>query len=298
MSVAAAFLALALSIPDEAYVRSRSDTGIPNDPNAHCLWWPVGTIRYQQASKGNPETRPAGSEFTAVRRSFDTWQRVMDECGNLALTEGPRLASASIGYDAASGDNTNTIVFRQTLCANQVASNNSCWLDQTCMNVFDCWQWQRNTIALTTTTYERSSGRVYDADVEFNAFSFIFTTVDSPSCPAGGPFSQGCVATDIQNTMTHEAGHVIGLDHTARAGSTMNPSAPTGETAKRVVDPGSKSFVCDVYPKGLESRDCVINPMSSTLGQADGCGAAGGPPALLALAALLSLAGRSRVSPR
>jgi hypothetical protein len=294
MSVAVALVALSLAIPDLPYVRSRADTSTANDPNAHCLWWPGPGVTFQQATKGNPPTQPAGSEFEAVTRSFASWQAVMDGCGGLTISEGPRQTDTHIGHDPASNDNHNTIVFRQTFCTDLTLSTNPCWTDQTCMNVYDCWEWGKNVIALTTTTYDRAGGRIYDADVEFNAAPdkvtgarFNFTTVDGPVCPKGGPYTN-CAATDVQNTMTHEAGHVLGLDHTARAGSTMNPSAPTGEISKRIIDDGSKSFVCEVYPKGAAPRDCVINPVSSTLGTAlPGCGAAGGPPALLALVALV-----------
>ena len=293
MSVAAAVLALTLGIPDLPYVRSRADTSIPNDPNAHCLWWPGPTITYQQAAKGNPATRPAGSEFLAVRKAFASWQAVMVGCGSLTLLEGPLQTDTQIGHDPASTDNHNTIVFRQTFCVDATTTSDPCWQDQTCMNVFDCWEWGKNTIGLTTTTYERATGRIYDADVEFNAAPdkvtgarFNFTTADAPPCPLGGPYLS-CVATDVQNTMTHEAGHVMGLDHTARVGSTMNPSAPSGEISKRTIDPGSVSGVCSIYPKGQAPRDCIINPVSDTLGPAEpGCGATGGPPALLALVAL------------
>src|SRR5205823_14818564 len=40
---------------------------------------------------------------------------------------------------------------------------------------------------------------------------FIFTAVDGPPC---ADINQtGCVRIDVQNTITHEAGHTIGLDH-------------------------------------------------------------------------------------
>ncbi len=293
MSPVAALLALALAIPDLPYVRSKADS---SDPNSHCLWWPVGTITYQQVTRGNPETLPAGSEFTAVHKSFDTWQAVMNSCGDLTLVEGPRIADRTIGHNPGSTDNHNTVVFRQAYCAGGVVPpSDSCWTDETCMNVYDCWEWGRGTIALTTTTYERASGRVYDSDIELNAYYNIFTTNDAAPC-SPPDFSQTCSATDVQNTVTHEAGHVLGMDHTARAGSTMNTSAVVGEMSKRVVDPGSASFVCEVYPKGRQSRDCVINPVPNPLGPvvAGSCGAAGGGLTLSALAGLVGLGRRRR----
>src|SRR5262249_18279867 len=98
----------------------------------------------------------------------------------------------------------------------------------------------------------------------------VFTTVDSPPCLSTAQ-NQTCVATDIQNTVTHEIGHALGLDHNTSSSSTMFNSATTGDTTKRTVDPGSQQFVCDVYPKGGAPRDCIIDPAPVDLGQAPGC---------------------------
>jgi hypothetical protein len=92
---------------------------------------------------------------------------------------------------------------------------------------------------------------------------------------------------DVQNTMTHEFGHLHGLDHTSYAGSIMNTTARPGDTNKRTIDPATMDFVCkDAYPKGKPSHDCVATPT--------GCAAAPGAP-LLALGWLvLLLRGRRR----
>jgi uncharacterized protein (TIGR03382 family) len=111
----------------------------------------------------------------------------------------------------------------------------------------------------------------------------VFTTVDSPPCvydkyaPDFG-FNQSCVATDVQNTLTHELGHAFGLDHTTYAGSTMNATAPAGETSKRSLDQGTSQFICDVYPKGAPARDCVISTVDQELGQKAGCSATSAAP--------------------
>ncbi len=100
-------------------------------------------------------------------------------------------------------------------------------------------------------------------------------------------FNTNCVASDVQNTTTHELGHLLGLGHSSAAGSTMSFRANPGELSKRVLDADSARFVCDVYPAGKPSRTCKIVPVSSELGTAArGCTSA--PGALIfALAALL-----------
>ena len=126
-----------------------------------------------------------------------------------------------------------------------------------------------------------------------NAVSYLFTTVDSPPCVPQS-LSTSCVATDIQGTLAHEVGHMLGLDHVARAGSIMNTSAQIGETWRRAIDSETASFVCDVYPQGKPARDCVISPASDELGEAEECGCGATSPAALAGMALLGLLGLGR----
>lgn len=278
------------------YKRSRVDTSIENDPKAHCLYWKGGEIPWTQSNVGNAETT-GETEFTAISASFATWNAQALVCGNFTLPEKPRTFGRDIAYDPAASDNQNLVLFRSTRCAERTTPSDSCWGNADCNNKFDCWQYGSSTIALTTTTYDRTTGQIYDADLELNDWGFTFTTVDSPPCIAPA-LSQSCVATDVENTVTHEVGHMLGLDHptgSALCGeSTMHASAPLGETQKRTLDEGSKRFVCDVYPKGKPSRDCIIESVStgnSTNGLADlgepaGCSATAAGP-LIALALVL-----------
>lgn len=276
-----AFAAVALLSQSDPYVRKRVT---PGDATSHCLWWQSGSLTLRQNQLGNPAT--GGSEFTAVSTAWNNWEAVMNNCGNLALVEGARTASRQVGYDPNNSDlNQNIVLFRQTLCRVVAPSGDSCWnTPGDCGNKYDCWDYSQGTIALTTSTYDQNTGRMFDADIELNAHDFYFTTVDSPICPAGVQ-SQSCVVYDVQNAVTHEMGHALGLDHTNYPGSTMNPTAPQGDTSKRTIDQGSQSFVCAVYPKGTISVDCVESKK--------GCSQAGG--ALMAwLSILTALALRKR----
>src|SRR5262249_38090425 len=156
---------------------------------------------------------------------------------------------------AADAKNENILLFRFQSCS-FVDKSDSCWdpKNDDCGNKYDCWQHNAMAIAITTTTYDPLSGRILDADIEFNHPNFMCTTVDAPPC-VNRMFAPTCVATDVQNTVTHEIGHMLGLAHTLFAGSTMNPTAPPGETSKRVLDDGTKNFPCAVYPKGHPSKD-------------------------------------------
>ncbi|MBX5484891.1 MAG: matrixin [Myxococcaceae bacterium] len=312
MTVAALPLLVALALGQtgtEPYRRSRVDTGIANDPRAHCLWWGDPHVTFQQNQAGNPDV-PDGrvpNEFDAFAAALDTWQAAANACSSLTLSEGPRVADREIGW-VEGGPNENLIVYRMQFCGNPgnggeplVPASDPCWQDQTCQNKYDCFDQARATIAITTTTYDRRTGQIFDADVEGNGAFFLFTTVDSPPCPMGGPFTEQCVATDVQNTFTHELGHAFGLDHTDEEGSTMFRSAPAGETSKRVLDSGTRQFLCDVYPKNAPPKDCVISVAQSELGEAAGgcgCSEAGAPPLLIGLALWVLRGRRSRTGLR
>lgn len=303
----AVFTALALfgQIPNAPFVRSkvRLTSGLDYQ---HCLYWTEGqNITWKANGSGDPET-PGDTEFDAMRLAFAEWNKHLTDCGNLLFVEGARTSSHQIGWKRdASVTNENILLFRQTSCSDVVPPSDSCWADDAgadgCGNKWDCWEHQSAAIALTTTTYEPQSGRILDSDVEFNSaptstsLGFLFTTVDSPTCTAGN-YSTNCVAWDIENTLTHEIGHMMGLEHTSNPGSTMNPTAPPGELSKRELDPGTASFVCTVYAKGETTHDCVIKPVSSKLGSVVtgcSCGSAGG----VALVPLLLLLLRRRRKP-
>jgi uncharacterized protein (TIGR03382 family) len=274
-------LVLGQTVP---YVRTKTDDG------AHCLRWPVnagarGTIHFVQSSTGDPGL--GNGVFDAVSRSAQTWESQLQACGNLDLAEtGQHSASRFVGY-TQSGQNENLVLFRLQLCSAVVPPGDTCVAAGNCGNAHDCWDHGSTVVALTTSSYIVSTGELLDADVEMNAASATPTIVDSPPCSPGA-ISTSCVANDVQNAVTHEIGHFLGLAHSPDPSSTMYTSEPLGETSKRVLDTGSKQFVCDVYPAGQVSKDCAPSSSSS------GCSSAGDPgalgPGILLL--LLALAGR------
>jgi hypothetical protein len=280
---------LVVSLLLSQYVRTHATAG---DTSTPALWWVEKTdITWHQNETGNPAT-PGDTEFTAIEKSFATWQTQLAACGSLTLTEGARTASREVGYVQDGGVNQNIVVFREKRCSGIVSASDACWTTEDCGSRYDCWDHASNAIAITTTSYDPETGEIVDSDIELNAPTFTFTTVDTPACISPN-YAYTCVATDVQNTVTHEVGHLLGLAHNTIAGSTMNPQADPGELSKRVLDTGSKQFICDVYPTGKPTVTTVLRPVSSTLGHvATGCSAAPGTWAALSLL-LLGLRRRS-----
>src|SRR5262249_37990000 len=146
-------------------------------------------------------------------------------------------------------------------------------------------------------------------DIELNdsvgsdGSKFTFTALDGPPCT--DPNQTGCVRIDVQNTVTHESGHSIGLDHTPDPNATMFATAPEGETSKRTLGADDIQAVCHIYPQGARTGTCVDDPITLTesgSSNGGGCGcshAQTGPGAALgALALLLQMARRSRRKPQ
>ncbi len=237
-----------LAVVLSQYVRTKTDD---SNLNSQCLWWKDATdIVMHQNAQGEP-TVSGDTEFAAVAASMASWQTQLSACGSLTLTDGTRTQSRTVGY-TINGDNENIVVFRLKKCTDVAPTNDACWSAGTCGNNYDCWEHSASAIAITSTSYTPSTGRDLDSDIELNSPSFQFTT----TVP---------VITDVQNTVTHEIGHVLGLAHINLAGSTMNPKAETGEVTKRTLDDGSKQFICDVYPKGKPTKTCQIPTLTSGL---------------------------------
>src|SRR5205823_1096270 len=69
--------------------------------------------------------------------------------------------------------------------------------------------------AITTVFYidhgKSDDGTILDADIELNDLDYTFVVL-----PAGGTARPGTTSVDLENTLTHELGHLQGLDHTCK----------------------------------------------------------------------------------
>jgi hypothetical protein len=289
-------LVLLLAAPASAqYLRTR--VGDPTTSNI-CATWTGRSYTYNVDSAGSAKT-PGDTEFVALDAAFATWQALSDKCSDFQYVKGDRVANVLVGKGT---EDSNVLVFREQECSDVVPMDDPCLADgNACINKYHCWDHGQFTLALTTVTYSTKTGAIYDADIEFNAADWLFTTVSSPPCVEGME-SVNCVATDVQNTATHEIGHVMGFDHVNVAGSTMAPTAPIGETSKRIIDPGTADGFCSTYPRGLPATPCDTSEVglritANNTGSAvavSGCASA--PGTLIALTAFALL--RRRRNPR
>ena len=252
MNAARATLLIGLvsALSAQAQPFRRTVAGMTSDTTL-CVTWADRNFDYRVDQDGSART-PGETEFTAIDASFASWQAVSDTCSEFKFIRGARMPGGKVGRGT---ETENLLIFRETNCRDVVLPSDTCLADGSCGNVHRCWDHSDGTIGLTTVTYSTRTGVAIDADIELNAGTFLFTTISGPPCEAGREATT-CVAYDVQNTCTHEIGHAVGFDHVEGADSTMAPTAPVGETSKRVIDVGTASGFCQTYPRGQPPVPC------------------------------------------
>ncbi len=182
--------------------------------------WPYACQPYKvnEAGTSNTDAPPGLSDalLEAVTISFDEWNNV--DCSrmqmNFAGTTSENAAEFNQGQNA---ENVNLVVWRDENWG-QVAST--------------------QTFALTSVSYNPNTGEIADADIELNAEIYKYSVTD-PVEPSH---------VDLRNTLVHEIGHFVGLDHTGVREATMYASADIGETDKRTLHQDDIDGLCHIYP--------------------------------------------------
>jgi len=316
---AAALLALAAAGPAAAFVRSTTDA---NSPTAgKCLWWNTKAVTYRLNTSGFAGSACAQGPGTLARASFPAWST--PACTDFSFVDGGDTATTAIGFNQG-GSNENTVVVRKGACDDTavVPGNDACHGSAgACSGKYNCWEHtgagNARTIALTTTTFRASTGEIVDADMELFGWDGVSsgTLLANSVPPSGWYFSCGtsgppctayggssCLYMDLGGTMTHEAGHMLGLDHvcvyagvpssTCFPSAVMAATATTGDVSKRTLTSDDADGVCAIYPAGKppdQTTGCLSSQSqgSTSTGSGGGCATAGaGELGLLVLAAL------------
>jgi hypothetical protein len=244
-----------------------------------------------------------GDVATAIARAFAAWAAAGEgsgggRCTDMQFVFGGVTQSPSTGLDGR-----NRVVVRRGPCEGEhavVPHDHPCIRAGTCAEEFDCWE-HDHLVAVTTTTYRISTGEILDSDIELNGSAsrveheegeagFRFTCVDPPARTCGPSELHGCIATDLENAMTHEIGHFLGFDHSTERDSTMYARTRYGETAKRTLSADAVTAMCGAYPAGEAVVACGT--------AASGCSTSGGATgiALLGLAPFLRRRTRQRTT--
>jgi hypothetical protein len=290
LASAAALVTLSLAGSAHAYVRARSADGL------YEVIWPNPQVT-MTVRLGGTQVLPMDEFIAAAMSSAATWSDP-GLGSSVVLT----IATSSDASADPAFDHENTVSFRTS----------------------DWNQPNHQPGQLAVTTVWTQGGRIVDTDVEINAAEADIMWATLPDDPAmAATFTSN---VDLQNALTHEFGHVIGLDHPCYLGThapegevdnmgqpvpscadatlpqsvrdaTMFPSATRGAIGERTLSPDEVLALHDLYPAG--QAPMVQGPAASSGG--GGCAVAGARTApgaaavpVLAAAALL-LARRRRI---
>jgi hypothetical protein len=276
-----------------AYVRYRTDAGVP-------FVWPrtcLGIIVYPAALA---DMMPADQVIASATGAADAWS-----AGQVAGTALDIQVAATDGdLPAAVYDGQNSLMFRRNTWCDRTDASGTC-------------SHEPAALALTTVFARKSTGEILDADIEVNAEFFAWADLD-----LGTPLS--AVSNDLQNALTHEVGHFIGLDHPcllpsgapladrpldnlgnpapdcaaasdAILESTMFPSSMPGDLSRRTLAPDDELAAREIYPASA-GAPAVCAPPEPRRADPGGCALGGaaapaaGIPAWLAAALVLSAA--------
>jgi hypothetical protein len=196
-----------LATPAAAFVRTTTeDSGVPVSWGERCIGLAID-------SRGSQDV-PLDQVTATFQRAMGNWTTRTSVCGGLTLSLNPVSEVLEVANDGQPA-----LIFR-----NQV--------------------WQRPghapydpaAIGLTTVMYVSTPGRlgdgtILDADIELNNVNYTFTT-DPANANANA--RGGTTIADLENTLTHELGHVQGLAHTCYDGTT--PSRPVDDTGTPIPD--------------------------------------------------------------
>ena len=104
---------------------------------------------------------------------------------------------------------------------------------------------RRSVLALTRHWFDQQTGVLLGADIEFNAGSFDFVICPESGCEGGSRERE----RDLDNTLVHELGHVLGLSHSDDSEATMScQEERDGETGKRDLTPDDEAGLCALFP--------------------------------------------------
>ena len=270
----------------DAYVRTRSADGMFD------VIWPDPNITLTVMT-GGPAVVPTDGFVDAATKAAGAWSDpALDSSVAFTVT-----TSTDLPTDPAY-DHVNTIAFRTTS--------------------WDPPDYLPGELAVTTVW--TVGGRIVDTDTEINAFEpdVMWGLLPDDKAMAAAFTNE----VDLQNAITHELGHALGLDHPCYLGNnapefemnneggpvpscsdpnlpasvrdaTMYPSATRGSIGERTLSPDEVLAMHDLYPAG---RAPIVETAPATGGCDVGGGSRpGGALAATLLAAAIVFARRRRI---
>lgn len=192
------------------------------------IYWPSGCIYMAYDAAGTSDISD-NDEFAILDQAASEWETETSVCSGLAFS------STLVTQPGVGRDRLNTVVWREDRwCRPATATTPEVCHDP-------------NAIAVTQVFYiddaqSPRDGEIVEADMEFNGVNFAFT-VDGVS------LGQAARLADLQSTMTHELGHLLGLTHNCWTNLEEPPTDHEGRLVPSCgeVLPGSEAAEATMY---------------------------------------------------
>jgi hypothetical protein len=234
----------------QAYVREVTSLGVPVAWRSPCVTMHIYL--------GTPPPVLTSAAFSAAStQAAATWSYPALAGTDIRLT----MVAEAESTTAVGKDGRNVIVFRQDSWCREPTPVDDAGTPQP-----ECFP--ASALAITSIFKNSKTGEILDADIEFNAVAYSWGDL------VGHPDLATSRTADFQNALTHELGHVLGLDHNCYATSdmqarmndntgapeavcnnnpplsdaTMYPSVDIGDIQRRTLSPDDAQGICDIYP--------------------------------------------------
>lgn len=262
------------------------------------LYWAKSCAQIVRSAEGTSAI-PGDAEQQEILDAYEVWNTSIASCSFMNLVD-DGTATQEVGRDF-----TNLIKFRDDRWCRPPVDDD----DEHCFSA--------QAAGVTTVTFvdepsDERDGEIVDADIELNNVTFKITV-------GGQGTGTATCAADLKNTLVHELGHLLGLEHTCRSGNepervdnngdpvplcspsnganiteaTMYPFQLCGETKKVSLEDDDIQALCTSHPKADDPGTC--GPPEDLSGGGC-CGVSRDPRAPLALALLVLVSARRRRS--